>query len=272
MRTVTTASGVTYPAPDPGDVVTALRDHGLVPALRPGWDTRGRPWDSGLRAIVDHYTAGVGPGVLDWCANDSGRYPFVNAFVSQTGVYTLLSALSCWGSGAGGPWPGVAAKDSLHLVAYQTEVESWGERPDFTDRQLELLGRGNAAIVDLGVLAAHEVNHRDWTDGTGGVGGYPLPTNGRKPDTKYDTGFLRGNTARYRRTAPPAPTTSEEDDMAIVIHGRTPYLLSGGRLARIGEVTREKAKAAGVPEFGVDGADWQNFLDSFGTMSMRGDA
>lgn len=271
MRTVTTESGVTYPAPAPGDILDALRDHGLAPTLWGGWDTRGRPWNAGLRALVDHYTAGVGPGVREWCANDAGRYPFVNAFVDRSGGYTLLSALSCWGSGTGGPWAGVAAADSLHLVAYQTEVESWGTSNDFTDEMLEALGRGNAAIVDLGVPAAHEVNHRDWTDGTGGVGGYPLSTAGRKPDTGYPTETLRANTARYLRPAPPAPAPSEEDDMAIVIHGRTRYLLSGGRLARIGQVTRDKAVAAGVPEFGVDAADWPALLEAYGSMSMRAD-
>lgn len=250
---------MTWPTPLPGDVVTALRDHGLTPTLWPGWDTRGRPWSDGLRAIVDHHTSGVGPGVREWCANESGRFPFVNAYVGRDGGYTLFSALSCWGSGKGGPWPGVAAADSLHLVAYQTEVESWGQVPDFTDAMLEALGRGNAALIDLGVPPGNEVNHKTWAPS-------------RKNDTLYTDAFMRANTARYRHAAPPAPPTSEEDDMAIVIHGRTPYLLSGGRLARIGEVTREKAKAAGVPEFGVDGADWQNFLDSFGTMSMRGDA
>lgn len=194
-----TAGGRTYPTPTPLTILTALKDHGLNPVLWPGWNTRGRTWEYGLRALVDHHTSGVGDGVVEWCHNTDGRYPYVNAFVGRDGRYHLLSALSCWGSGKGGPWPGVAAADSLHLVAYQTEVESWGVKPDFTSAQLELLGRGNAALVDLGVPADHEINHRDWAPG-------------RKDDTLYPVQVLRENTARY--TTPRRQT--------VVVGGRTP--------------------------------------------------
>lgn len=249
---------MTWPTPLPGELVTALRDHGLTPTLWRGWDSRGRPWSDGLRAIVDHHTSGVGPGVREWCANESGRFPFVNAYVGRDGSYTLFSALSCWGSGKGGPWPGVAAADSLHLVAYQTEVESWGTTQDFTDAMLEALGRGNAALVDLGVPPGNEVNHKTWAPG-------------RKNDTLYSDAFMRANTARYRRTAPPAPPTFEEDAM-FLIHGRTPYLLSGGRLCRVSQLTLEKGEEAKVPSFGVDSADWPRLVETYGTASMRGDA
>ncbi len=202
-----TAGGRTYPTPTPLTILTALRDHGLNPVLWPGWQDRGRTWQFGLRALVDHHTSGVGSGVVEWCHNTSGRYPYVNAFVGRDGRYHLLGALSCWGSGAGGPWPGVAAKDSLHLVAWQTEVESWGSVKDFTGAQFEALGRGNAALVDLGVPAEHEVNHRGWTDGGPELGlTYWFPTRGRKPDTLYDVHQLRLNTGRYvrprRKTVP----------------------------------------------------------------------
>ncbi len=248
---------MTWPTPNPGDIAAALRDHGLTPTLWPGWDTRGRPWSDGLRALVDHHTSGVGPGVREWCANESGRFPFVNAYVDRDGGYTLFSALSCWGSGKGGPWPGIAAADSLHLVAYQTEVESWGRVPDFTDAMLDALGRGNAALIDLGVPPGNEINHKTWAPN-------------RKNDTLYSDEFMRANTARYRRTAPPpTPTDATEGDDMFVIHGRTPYLLSGGRLCRVSQVTLDKGKAAGVPAFGVDSADWGGLVDAYGTPAMR---
>lgn len=188
---------MSFPAPTGAQIESAFRAFGVnfrEEALRAGsW---GRPWSSGLRAIVDHHTAGSNS--LSYLQNAGGSYPYVQCLISKDGVAHILTWLSCWGSGDGGPWSGICAVDSLHLVAWQNEVESLGTSKDFTAAQLATLGKINAALISLGVPAANEINHEDWTDGTNGVGGYPLPTNGRKIDTLYDTPWLRQNTAKYR--------------------------------------------------------------------------
>jgi len=187
--------------PTPAAIRDALRDHGLHPVLLPGWDTRGRPWSAGLRGVLDHHTAGVNS--LGYLRNLRGRYPFVQAHIAKDGTYSVLTALSSWGSGQGGPWRAAGIpRDLAHLYLWQVEVESLGRRPDFTDAQLDALGRGNAAILDLaGLPRGREINHRDWTDGSGGVSAAALPTRGRKVDTLYAAKVLRANTDRFRISA-----------------------------------------------------------------------
>lgn len=178
---------MTYPSPTVDELRAAFRDHGCTLVEVRGCTSRFRYlWQHGLRAMVDHHTAGVGDGVMAYMENRSGRYPFCNSSVRRNGEVWVFAYGSAWGSGDG-TWPGtpkVWADDLLHEVAWQTEVESMGQVRDFTDVQLEALGRQNAALVDLGVPAENEINHRDWA-----------PT--RKVDTRYDAVFLRANTARY---------------------------------------------------------------------------
>jgi len=195
----------TYPNPTKSQILAAFDKYGLrykVESVTAS--SEGRSWSSGLRALIDHHTAGTNS--LGYLKNSGGTYPFVNSLIDKDGLVHILSTKSCWGTGDGGPWSGVASKDSLHLVGWSTEVESLGQSKDFTAAQLESLGRQNAALVSLGVPAANEINHRDWTDGTNGVGGYPLPTKGRKVDTRYDTAFLRENTKAYLTGTTPPPS------------------------------------------------------------------
>jgi hypothetical protein len=196
----------TYPNPSKSQILAAFDRFGLrykVESVTAS--SEGRSWSSGLRALIDHHTAGTNS--LGYLKNSGGTYPYVNSLIDKDGLVHILSTKSCWGTGDGGPWSGVASKNSLHLVGWSTEVESLGQSKDFTPAQLESLGRQNAALVSLGVPAANEINHRDWTDGTNGVGGYPLPTKGRKVDTRYDTSFLRENTKSYLNgTTPPPPS------------------------------------------------------------------
>lgn len=192
----------TYPKPTKAEVLAAFDKFGVRYVVESVVaSSEGRPWDSGLRAIIDHHTAGSNS--LGYLKNKGGTYPYVNTLIDKDGLVHVLSTRSVWGTGDGGPWPGVAGKNSLHLVGWSNEVESLGTSQDFTAAQLESLGRVNAALVSLGVPAGNEINHRDWTDGTGGVGGAPLPTSGRKVDTRYDTGFLRENTKAYSASTPP---------------------------------------------------------------------
>lgn len=194
---------MTFPSPTRAQVVAALHAHGVRFRLDIAHSPEGRPWQFGLRAIVDHHTAGTNS--LEYVQNRKGTFPFCNALIDRDGLVHILSTQSVWGSGRGGPWPGVAGRDSLHLVAWQNEVEDLGVRQSFTDAQLESLGRVNASLVSLGVPLSNEVNHRDWTDGNPPVGGYPLPTAGRKSDTRYGGAFLRTNTAKYLLKPPPFP-------------------------------------------------------------------
>jgi peptidoglycan hydrolase-like protein with peptidoglycan-binding domain len=195
----------TYPNPTKSQILAAFDRFGVRYKVEPVVaGSEGRSWSSGLRALIDHHTAGSNS--LGYLKNAGGTYPLVNSLIDKDGLVHILSTRSCWGTGDGGPWPGVAGKDSLHLVGWSTEVESLGQKQDFTTAQLESLGRQNAALISLGVPAAHEINHRDWTDGTGGVSSSPLPTAGRKVDTRYDTTFLRQNTAAYLNGTPPPPS------------------------------------------------------------------
>lgn len=196
---------MTYPNPSKSQILAAFDRFGVRYKVEPlRASSEGRPWSSGLRALVDHHTAGSNS--LGYLLNSGGTYPYVNSLIDRDGLVHILSTKSCWGTGDGGPWSGIASKNSLHLVAWSTEVEDLGQGKTFTAAQIESLGRQNAALVSLGVPAKNEINHRDWTDGTGGVGGYPLPTKGRKVDTRYDTEWLRQNTASYLNGTTPPPS------------------------------------------------------------------
>jgi len=233
----------TYPNPTSSQIKAAFDKHKVrykVEPLRAG--SAGRAWSSGLRASVDHHTAGTNS--LGYLLNSGGTYPMVQTLIDKDGLVHVLTWLSCWGSGDGGPWNGVASKDSLHLVGWQNEVESKGTSKDFTAAQLESLGRVNAALVSLGMPAANEINHRDWTDGTGGVGGYPLPTKGRKIDTLYETTFLRDNTKNYKisTTPPPDPIPVPDQnleglpDMAFMVRSvdkNKAYLVEAGKIVEV---------------------------------------
>jgi peptidoglycan hydrolase-like protein with peptidoglycan-binding domain len=197
-----------YPNPTHDQVLRAFDRFGVryvVERVVASRECRPGRWPNGLRVLIDHHTAGTNS--LGYLLNRGGTYPLVNTLIDRTGLVHVLSTGSCWGTGKGGPWPGVAGKDSLHLVGWSTEVEDRGQGRTFTDFQLESLGRQNAALVSLGVPADHEINHRDWTDGTSGVSSSVLPTRGRKADTRYETAFLRSNTAAYARgdATPPNP-------------------------------------------------------------------
>ena len=187
----------TYPKPKPSELKAAFRDHKVNFTEHRTINNGRNAWTSGLRAATVHHTAGknsVGHlASFNWgganCVIQHGGY---NGKASD-GKAVILCWGSCWHSGAGGPWPGVAGKDSLHLVSWGIEIESLGTKKDITAKQVENVARMLAALVDLGMpLQAGIHRHADWTDGTGPVGGYPLSTRGRKIDTNktwYPTKF-----------------------------------------------------------------------------------
>lgn len=185
-----------FPTPKPNDLRAAFSDHGVNWTQHPKVNAGRNAWTSGLRAATVHHTAGKNSA--DYLA--SFRWGGANCVINH-GTYNghahdgravILCWGSAWHSGDGGPWTGVAGKDSLHLVSWGIEIESLGTREDMTDAQIETVGKMLAALVDLGMPKKHIHRHADWTDGTGPVRGASSATRGRKMDTNkrwYPTEF-----------------------------------------------------------------------------------
>lgn len=182
------------------DWITAKRK-GL--SVEPGWQTRGRPWHNGIRGTMVHHWAGVGDGAAAWMAQQgSSAYPYCNIIVRLDGRVRLLSGLSAWHSGLGGPWGRAGVpKDAAHLSVFGIEME--GPQPgtkygvdDMTDIQWKRVAQINCAIREVAGAEAFPnfqrvIRHRDWTDGTAGVSKYDLPTIGRKNDVWRDIKPIR---------------------------------------------------------------------------------
>lgn len=200
---------MSYPKPSKKDIRTAFNDH-KVPWVDHAKVSNGRSvWSNGLRAATVHHTAGKNSA--DYLAT-AWSLPGANVVINN-GAYNgqandgravILSYGDCWHSGNGGPWKGVAGKNSLHLVSWGIEIESLGTKKDISAKQVETVGRMLAALVDLGMPKGNIHRHADWTDGSGPVGGYPLPTVGRKIDTNkslgYTTEFWVDACKRYKGT------------------------------------------------------------------------
>lgn len=252
-------------------------------------------------------TGATGRPSLEWLLNLGGSYPYANVLTSRgaaeaegypgiggsptAAVAFLASALSAWHSGKGGPSPLLRAdRDQGHLTLLGIEHDARqvgpGSTGAITDAQVETGARIAAAVADLNggrIEVTH--THTCWVTGCHGVAAGDLPTAYRKDDTypdrpsstdtdAYSAPFWRARAAAYLTGAvppPPAPSIAGEVEEMILIHGRSPWLLAGGRLCPITDVTRQKAQAAGIPVFGVDNADWVRLVDAYGTMSMRGD-
>jgi hypothetical protein len=196
--------------PTPKEIRTALRDwlpHRLV-TFRPGWKTRGRPWSYGIRGVMFHHWAGQGDGGQLWMEARSGAYPFCNATVrrgtgsSRDGEVMVISALSAWHSGLGGPWGRAGVpKDVAHLMVWGIEMEGPASTTpfgtdDMTDAQWDSSVRMACAIREVAGPEAfpnfsRAIRHGDWTDGTAGVAAYTLPTVRRKNDVWRPTKDIR---------------------------------------------------------------------------------
>lgn len=233
-----------YPKPSAKQLREAFTDHGVQLVVHRRERSRDQ-WANGLRAATCHHTAGknsVEYLATQWrlpganCVIQNGRYNGM----AKDGLAVILAWGSAWHSGTGGPWPGVAGRDALHLVSWGMEFESVGTRPDMTDPMIENGARMLAALIDLGMPRQHIHRHEDWTDGTGPVGGYPLPTNGRKIDTNnrwYPTSFWVKHAGLYVKGAWDGVVP---DFQAVVAAAADPELASkaswrvAGRLADLG--------------------------------------
>lgn len=187
--------------PTAKEIKTALRDWlGDLVKFEDGWKTRGRPWQYGLRGVVEHHWSGVGDGGFEWMKARDGAYPYCNSAIRRDGRVYVLSALSAWGSGLGGPFPRAGVpKDLAHLYLWQTEFESWGREQDFTDGMWEAQALQDCALREVAGPEAFPdfrrlINHESWTNGGRDLGlSYRLPTFGRKNDTLYPVKDFRRN-------------------------------------------------------------------------------
>lgn len=189
--------------PTPQDIRRSIekwaKRNNITTIFEPGWDTRGRRWTYGIRGVVEHHWAGTGDGGYQWMQARDGAYPYCNAAIRRDGRLCILSALSAWGSGTGGPWAAAGVpKDLGHSYLWQTEFESWGKEQDFTPEMWKAQAVLDCAIREVAGKEAFPnfkrlINHKDWTDGTAGVSPTPLPTVGRKNDTLYDARVFRDN-------------------------------------------------------------------------------
>jgi hypothetical protein len=208
--------------PTPKEIKTALRDwvpSGLL-TFRPGWKDRGRPWTYGIRGAMVHHWAGTGDGGQSWMEARDGAYPFCNATVrrgtgtSKDGEVMVVSALSAWHSGLGGPWGRAGVpKDLAHLMVWGIEMEGplsstkYGV-DDMTDAQWDSTARMACAIREVAGPEAfpnfqRAIRHADWTDGTAGVANFTLPTVGRKNDCWRPTKDIRRQMNQTWRTCNP---------------------------------------------------------------------
>ena len=186
---------MSYPKPRPSDLKAALNDHKVNWKAHPKCSNGRSTWSNGLRAATVHHTAGKNSAdylATAWSLPGANTCITNGKYNATDGQAIILSWGDCWHSGDGGPWPGIAGKNSLHLVSWGIEIESLGTKKDITDKQVETVGRMLAALVDLGMPRGNIHRHADWTDGTGPVGGYPLPTRGRKIDTNASLGYTTG--------------------------------------------------------------------------------
>ena len=181
----------TWPKPSKAQLREAFDLFGVRWREHSGCSNGRSAWSSGLRAATVHHTAGKNSADYLSSFNYGGANCCISngAYNDSDGVAVIISWGDCYHSGDGGPWSGVAGRNSLHLVSWGIEVESIGTKRDITPKQIETVGRMLAALEWLGMPHRNIHRHADWTDGTGPVGGYPLPTTGRKIDTRKDLGY-----------------------------------------------------------------------------------
>ena len=186
---------------DPLTIAAALLDW-IGPKrleFKPGWDKRGRPWSEGLRGVIVHDLCGVDQGAIDWTYAPQESMPYCNS-VTTSGLNAgparviINSALSCWHSGLGGPWPAAGVpQDMGSYYLWGIEHNTWGQIDDITDAQAELTAKTICALKEAAGAKAwpnrrpfsRVIRHASWTDGGPELGlSYWLRTKGRKVDTQ----------------------------------------------------------------------------------------
>lgn len=269
-------------APSANDLVAAIRDHGVPLRLYRGYDTRGRAWDAdgspGLTCVVNHHTAtasatgSTGAPSLEWCVTATSRGAANMLIGRGRDDVWLITAGSAFHSGDGGPWPalGVPAANVLHLQAFGIEIDDPGVRiGSMTDTQVEMVGRVNAALIDLcGWGSDRIITHQCWTNGCHGVNpGGKSPWFGRKNDTlegdgvgPYSAEFWRSNATRYVNGFGKVP------EMVIIRLGVSRFRLIGGgdKMRAVSQGSVDVLVKAGVPLLVVSQAEWDQLHADLG--------
>lgn len=201
--------------PTAAEIRQSLIDHGVDATFYGGFDTRGRAYTEGLRAIVIHHTANPNAGkpgnfknILYWCMNAYKPYAVANQLVGKNpGENYFLASRGTYHSGMGGPWSavGVGVGNVLHWRAWGIEIDDPGTSKTINNYQIEQVARTIAALWDLCEWpedGSRIITHGDWTD-SGPYLNEPNygPHRYRKNDTLrqyYDQNFWRKEAAKYR--------------------------------------------------------------------------
>jgi len=220
---------MTTKTPTYGQIKQAFIDHKVNFKEMKNCTTIGRPWDAAnpLVGHVHHHTStpsatgDTGCPTLEWIMTAFNK-PAANAIVGRDGVVYICSWGSCWHSGLGGPWKsrGLGEGNVGHVRLWGTEIDDPGTGKTITAKQIETVGRMDAAFMSLTGWDKYAlINHADWTDAgqwlmnpSGKADGPTGKYNGRKNDTLrqyYSADFWRANAAKYvtggKPTPPPAP-------------------------------------------------------------------
>lgn len=226
--------------PTYGQIKQAFIDHGVNFKEMKGCTTIGRPWDDDnpLVGHVHHHTStpsatdsNSDPApTLEWLMTAFNK-PAANCLVGRNGVVYICSWGSCYHSGLGGPWRsrGLGEGNVGHLRLWGTEIDDPGERRTINAKQIEAVGRMDAAFMSLcGWDEYALVNHADWTDAgkwlmnSKGVPDGPAGRyEGRKNDTLreyYSASFWRQNAKKYvvgSTPVTPPPVVKPVDPSAL---------------------------------------------------------
>lgn len=201
--------------PSSAQIRQSLVDHGVDTSFYQGFDTKGRPWQNGLQAVVVHHTANPNAGkpgnfknILYWCVNAYAPYAVANQLVGKSpGENYFLSANGTYHSGMGGPWSavGVGVGNVLHWRAWGIEIDDPGTGKTINKYQIEQVARTIAALWDLCEWpddGSRIITHGDWTDSGPYLNERSYgPHRWRKNDTLrqyYDQNFWRKEASKYR--------------------------------------------------------------------------
>jgi len=212
--------------PTYAQIKKAFIDHGVNFKEMKNSTTIGRPWDAAnpLVGHVHHHTStpsatgSTGCPTLEWIMTAFNK-PAANAIIGREGIVYVCSWGSCWHSGLGGPWKsrGLGEGNVGHVRLWGTEIDDPGTNKTITTKQIESIGRMDAAFISLcGWDEYALINHADWTDAgkwlmnpAGKADGPAGRYDGRKNDTLrqyYPASFWRANAKKYiLGPKPPTP-------------------------------------------------------------------
>lgn len=172
----------------------ALRAAGIAVEEQPGWKTRGRPWNSPIRGVIWHHTAGSRSGnapslrlVTEGRPDLAG--PLSQFVLGRDGTWYVVAAGRSNHAGAGA-WQGVTLGNSSFIGI---EAENAGDGIDpWPAAQTQSFAKGTAALLEhVGLPSTMVCGHKE----------YALPK-GRKIDPTLDMVAARQNVAVFMDSEP----------------------------------------------------------------------